>query len=113
MHHIVAHDREKERQHELRDIMHRTHSRSTSAVSPDDSDKCVTIEKKTPKRSLPQGETVRYLFVDFKAFHYLRQEQQCSLVSEEAVIHGYEAYMVEQWVCERRKVTVITLDGDR
>ncbi|KAG5366701.1 Protein STB2 [Yarrowia sp. B02] len=108
MHHIVAHDREKERQHDLRDFMHRTHSRSTSAVSPDDSDKCVPTEKKTPKRTLPQGETVRYLFVDFKAFHYLRQEQQCSLVSEEAVIHGYEAYMVEQWVCERRKVTVIT-----
>ncbi|QNP98886.1 hypothetical protein B0I72DRAFT_134428 [Yarrowia lipolytica] len=108
MHHIVAHDREKERQHDLRDMMHRTHSRSTSAVSPDDSDKCVTTEKKTSKRTLPQGETVRYLFVDFKAFHYLRQEQQCSLVSEEAVIHGYEAYMVEQWVCERRKVTVIT-----
>lgn len=106
MHHIVAHDREKERQHEL-SVMHRTHSRSTSAVSPDDSDKCV-VEKKTPKRTLPQGETVRYLFVDFKAFHYLRQEQQCSLVSDEATINGYEAYMVEQWVCERRKVTVIT-----
>ncbi|KAG5356487.1 Protein STB2 [Yarrowia sp. C11] len=108
MHHIVAHDREKERQLDARDSMHRTHSRSASAVSPDDSDKCIYTDKKAPKRTLPQGETVRYLFVDFKAFHYLRQEQQCSLVSEEAVIHGYEAYMVEQWVCERRKVTVIT-----
>lgn len=51
---------------------------------------------------------MRYLFADFKAFHHLRQEQACAIVSEEAGIRGYEAYMVEQWVCERRKVNVIT-----
>ncbi|ODQ64386.1 hypothetical protein NADFUDRAFT_27149, partial [Nadsonia fulvescens var. elongata DSM 6958] len=51
---------------------------------------------------------VRYLFTDFRALNILRNESTCTVVNEEAEISGYEIYLVEQWACDRRIVTVIT-----
>lgn len=42
-----------------------------------------------------------YVFGDPIAFRHLAQESGTEIVEENAVIEGYQVYIVEQWACSR------------
>ncbi|KAF4592041.1 Sin3 complex subunit [Ophiocordyceps camponoti-floridani] len=65
--------------------------------------------------ALIPSEDWRYLvFPDPVAFRYLEEEAEVRIVDRRRILHGYELYVVEQWVCSRTSPTLViaTYTGD-
>ncbi|RCI12999.1 hypothetical protein L249_0194 [Ophiocordyceps polyrhachis-furcata BCC 54312] len=65
--------------------------------------------------AFPPSEAWRHLvFPDPAAFRYLEEDPAVRVVDRRSHLHGYELYVVEQWVCSRKSPTLViaTYTGD-
>lgn len=49
-----------------------------------------------------------FIFPDFKAIAQLNLSNYTDLVYSEVKLHGYEIYLVQQWICQRKLSSIIT-----
>lgn len=59
------------------------------------------------KSKEPGSDMSAYLFVDTFVFEKLAAQPECRIGQRDAKMTGYEAYIIEQWACQRRINTVV------